>query len=106
MPSITTNNCQMLLIIMGDFNAHIGKDDARFTYHQKTNKNGQLLLDLAMECNLTITNTKFQKKKGKLWTYMSDMRNIKSQVDYILVNNKWINSIKDNAAFNSTLTRV
>lgn len=32
---------------------------------------------------------------------MSDIRNMKSQVDYILVNNKWINSIKDNAAFNT-----
>ena len=28
-----------LLLVMGDFNAHIGKEDARFTYHERTKKN-------------------------------------------------------------------
>ena len=90
-----------LLIAMGDYNAHIGKEDGLFTHHESTNTNGQMLLDLAAETNLVITNTKFQKKKGKLWTYLSDMNGIKSQVDYILVNKKWINSVKDVEAYNS-----
>ena len=90
-----------LLLVMGDFNADIGSADALFTYHTDTNKNGQLLLDLAEETAMTITNTRFQKKKGKLWTYMSEMNNSRSQVDYILINNKWKNSVKDVSAFNS-----
>ena len=43
-----------LLLVLGDFNAHIGKEDANFTYHEKTNNNGQLLLDLALECKMQI----------------------------------------------------
>ena len=50
---------------------------------------------------MVITNTKFQKKAGKLWTYISDMSGTKSQVDYILVNKKWKNSVKNVEAYNS-----
>ena len=50
---------------------------------------------------MQITNTKFQKKHSKLWTYVSDMTNLKSQVDYILINRKWTNSVKDVCAHNS-----
>jgi len=45
------------------------------------------------------TNTKFQEKKNKFWTYISDMTNHKSQVDYILIN-RWSNSVKDVSAYN------
>ena len=90
-----------LLIVMGDFNAHIGTEDALFTYHETTNTNGQLMLDLAAETNLVITNTRFQKKRGKLWTYISDMSGTKTQIDYILVNKKWINSVKNVEAYNT-----
>ena len=58
-----------LLLVMGDFNAHIGKEDASLRT-TKGLKNGQLLLDLAQECNMVIFNTKFQKKTGKLWSYL------------------------------------
>ena len=90
-----------ILIVMGDFNGHIGSADARHTYHSVTNQNGQRLLDLAEEANLVITNTIFQKKPGKLWSYISDMSDVKSQVDYILVNRKWRNSVKNVEAYNS-----
>lgn len=29
-----------LLIVMGDFNAHIDKNVAKYSYHEKTNRNG------------------------------------------------------------------
>ena len=38
-----------VLIIIGYFNASIGKDDGNFTYHQETNKNGVLLIDIINE---------------------------------------------------------
>lgn len=88
-------------MVIGDFNAHIGKDDARHTFHEKTNNNGRLLLDMVEETNLIITNTTFQKKKGKLWTFISDMSHAKSQIDYILINKKWKNSIKNVEAYSS-----
>ena len=76
------------LLECGDFNAHLGAEDAPHTFHEETNTNGSLLLEHAEECALRITNTTFEKKKGKLWTYLSDMNCKKSQVDYILVNKK------------------
>ena len=36
-------------------------------------------------------NTKFKKRKGKLWTY-SYPNNAKAQIDYILINKKGINT--------------
>ena len=56
--------------MLGDFNARIGTSDARFPYHKITNRNGTHLVDLMMEKNLVVTNTSFQKREGKLWTYM------------------------------------
>ncbi|XP_072039049.1 craniofacial development protein 2-like [Amphiura filiformis] len=44
-----------VLIIAGDFNARIGLDDAKFAYHQNTNRNGDFLLEFAQENNLIIT---------------------------------------------------
>lgn len=90
-----------VLLVVGDFNAHIGKDDAAHTYHENTNSNGKLLLDLAEENNLIITNTTFQKRSGKLWTYLSDMNGNKSQIDYILINRKWKNSVKNVEAYST-----
>ena len=53
-----------------------------------------------MANNLEITNLRFQKRKGKLWTYLSDATYTKTQLDFILVNKKWKNSVKDTEAFN------
>ena len=89
-----------VLIECGDFNAHIGKEDAKYTYHDTTNSNGKLMLDHAYECNLCITNTYFQKRNGKLWTFISDMNGLKSMIDYILANNKWRNSIHNSEGYN------
>ena len=90
-----------MLFVIGDFNAHLGKDFALFSYHETTNTNGNYLIDLCQESDLIVTNTMFQKKKGKLWTYISDMTGKKSQVDYILVNRKWKNSVKNSEAYSS-----
>ena len=98
--AIKTVPAHNLLVIIGDFNARISKDEVLFSYHDITNRNGNLLLDLSMQCNLDITNTSFRKKPGKLWTYLSDTSGIKFQLDYILINKKWRNSIKNTEAYN------
>ena len=89
------------MFIIGDCNAHIGKDAAAYTFHDRTNGNGELLLGLAEENDLSITNVMFQKRRGKLWTYISDMNGHQSQIDYILVNRKWRKSVIDVEAYNS-----
>ena len=46
-----------MLDIIGDFNARIGKEDVKFTYHQHTNRNPSLMLDIINEKQLVVTNT-------------------------------------------------
>ena len=70
------------LIILDSFNAQLGLDDARYTMHTTSNRNGKLLHELAIE------NTSFQKSLGKLWTYISP-GGYKSQIDYIIIRKKW-----------------
>lgn len=77
-----------LLLLIGDCNAHIGTDDAPITYFEQTNSNGQPLVDLALETNMVITNTQFQKRIVKLWKFITDTSDLKSQIDYILIDQK------------------
>ena len=90
-----------VLLVLRDCNAHLGEEAVKDTYHKRTNSNGEHLLDLACEANLIITNTALQKRKGKLWTFLSDMTGSKSQIDYILINKKWKNSVKNIEAYSS-----
>ena len=89
-----------MLILLGDFNARIGPEDAKFPFHEATNRNGKLLAELAIERNFVIANTSFQKKKGKRWTYISP-GGTKCQLDYILVRKKWRNSLINAEAYNT-----
>ena len=57
------------LIIGGDMNAQIGKNVSnKFSLHSSSNRNGEHLTDFMLENRLTCLNTKFQKRKRKLWT--------------------------------------
>lgn len=89
-----------VLIVMGDMNAKIGKDEAKFSYCQTTNRNGKHLLDYLQENELRAINTMLQKKRGKLWTFQYP-NGARSQLDYIAVNKKWQNSVCDCNAYNS-----
>ena len=40
------------LVVLGDFNARVGKDNYKFSYHESTNRNGEMLHNLAMENDL------------------------------------------------------
>ena len=89
-----------VLIIAGDFNAHLGIDhDNKFSYHTETNRNEYLLDHFIIENGLKSLNTTFQNKRDKLWTH-THPNGFKSQLDYIIVNNKWINSARNCEAYN------
>ena len=89
-----------VLIIAGDFNAHLGIDhDNKFAYHTESNINGYLLDHFIIENCLKSLNLKFQKKSGKLWTH-THPNGFKFHLDYIIVNNKWINSARNCEAYN------
>ena len=55
---------------------------------------------MTYECDLIACNTRFQKAKEKLWTFTYPNKS-QAQLDYILVNTKWRNSVKDCQAYNS-----
>ena len=55
---------QNFLLIPGDFNAKLGPDDAKFTFHSKTNRNGEHLVDLIEEINLCPANNRFMKSSN------------------------------------------
>ena len=53
-----------VIIIAGDLTAQVGSVDiVGFSFHDKTNRNGSLLLDLTKECELVRISTKIQKRK-------------------------------------------
>ncbi|KAJ8416915.1 hypothetical protein AAFF_G00327930 [Aldrovandia affinis] len=81
------------LIILGDFNARLGPEDAPFTYHTNTNRNGEHLTALLTEHELLAANTLFRKRMGKRWTFQDRATSMRRQLDYILVRRKWRKSI-------------
>ena len=90
-----------IFIISGDMNAQIGKNiNHKFNLHNSSNRNGEHLTDFTLENRLTCLNTKFQKRKGKLWTY-NYANNTKAQTDYIFINKKWNNSTLNCEAYSS-----
>ena len=91
-----------MLYMVGDLNAHISPTGKWTSYHQgPANRNGRLLEDLLLERGLEICNTRFQKRRGKLWTYLSDMNQSKSQIDFIICRRKWRNTVKNCEAYGS-----
>ena len=70
--------------VIGDCNVHIGNEAAKYTYHQKTNHNGALLINLSQENHLMIANTCFQKVRKTMDLPIRYGRN-KSQLDYIFI---------------------
>lgn len=88
------------LALLGDWNAKVSSSHVRFAHEKRTNENGIRLIDLACEKSLCITNTTFQKRQGKLWTY-EDPKGQRYQLDYVLVNSKWKNSVLNSEAYSS-----
>lgn len=68
-----------------------------FSFGKKTSRNG---LYIAITCELIICNTCFRKSNEKLWTFTYPS-GCKAQLDYILVNRKRRNSVKDCQAYQS-----
>ena len=83
-----------MLVIGGDFNAQLGKlNNYKFSYHTNSNRNGNMLHNFINENNLICLNTHFQKKVGQLWTHKAPNKTL-AQLDYVLINKKWKNSVK------------
>jgi exonuclease III len=57
------------ILVLGDANAKLGKEDVysevsgKNMLHELSNRNGEMLLELALGNNLTVMSTQFQHKK-------------------------------------------
>lgn len=77
-------------IVMGDFNAKVGKkEDIRETCMGncgigQRNDRGDRLIEFAELHRLRITNTFFKKKEHRKWTWKSPNWEHKNEIDYIL----------------------
>ncbi|XP_066927942.1 uncharacterized protein [Clytia hemisphaerica] len=88
------------LVISGDFNAQLGLDNVKFSFHPLTNRNGNKLFDFMQQFQLLATNTMFMKKASKLWSFQHPSGSL-SQLDYVIVRNKWRNSVRNAQSYSS-----
>lgn len=82
-------------IVMGDFNAKIGRTLESEEYVGKyglgrKNERGHALVNFLEQKKLYAANTFFQKKNQRLWTWRSPGGETTNQIDFILGNKKYI----------------
>jgi len=86
-----------VLFIGGDWNAKVG--DKKLYPHVggyglgTQNSRGERMVQMCVENNLVISNTWFQKPKRRLYTWKSPGDLYRNQIDYILVNHRFRNSV-------------
>src|SRR5688572_32069994 len=56
---------------------------------------GERLVEFCEGNNMGIMNTWFQQPKRRLYTWTSPDGKYRNQIDYILINKKWKNTIRD-----------
>ncbi|XP_055388146.1 uncharacterized protein LOC129616516, partial [Condylostylus longicornis] len=89
------------IIIMGDFNAKIGKEElaqrvaGKFSMHEETSENGHRLLQFASETSLKIKSTSFKRKEIHKGTWKIPGTNLANQIDHVLISTRWSSSIID-----------
>ena len=94
-----------MLMVIGDFNAKVGDDRQGFEDamgHEgigNRNDNGFRLLECCVNNELVVTGTLFQHKNIHKTTWTSPDGKTKNIIDHILVNRKWIKSIRDTRTF-------
>ena len=85
------------IVIAGDLNARVGKSpipNVCGTYGEETiNENGKVLRNFATFNELKLTNTFFKKKDIHKYTWAA--RGSRSLIDYVIVNDKLKNLVKD-----------
>ncbi|VVC38783.1 Endonuclease/exonuclease/phosphatase [Cinara cedri] len=94
-----------IIILLGVFNAKIGKEEFFKTttgsnsLHQLSNNNGFRLTELATERGLKIKSTSFPHKEIHKGTRRSPDGRYINQIDHVLVNTRFSNSVLDVRTF-------
>ena len=89
------------IMILGDLNARVGNNHENYfgvigkEGENSITPNGEMLLDFCIRNNLKIANTFFIHKNIHKWTRVSEERNEKSIIDYIIVSNNLFYNTND-----------
>ena len=90
-----------VLMVVGDLNARVGKENIGRERAMGTegfgciNNNGERISDLCVENNLVIGGTLFKHRNIHKTTWRSPDNNTVSQIDHVIVNQKWRRSLQD-----------
>lgn len=88
-----------VIIVVGDANAKVGREEiyrevtGGFSKHERSNDNGLRLIELALERNMKIMSTHFQRKEIHKGTWLLPGRNESNQIDHVLIEEKHSNLI-------------
>lgn len=87
-----------ILIVMGDLNAKVGKGKYKDIVGDyglgSRNERGNRLIEFCVQHELMISNTWFQHPKRRLYTWKSPGDSSRNQIDFIMVNKRFRNCIK------------
>ena len=103
------NGCKThdMLVITGDMNAKVGENNEHYERVMgrhglgQRNGNGERLCALSDMNGLVITGTLFPHKDIHKATWLSPNGKTKNQIDHILINKRFRNSVKDTKVFRS-----
>ena len=89
-------------ILLGDFNARIGRDNSSWSgiigaesLHETSNDNGLRLLDFCAMYQMTVGGTLFQHKDIHKGTWRSPDGRTVNQIDHVCISTKWSHSLLD-----------
>ena len=80
-----------IILVLDDAIAKLGKEDVyrgvsgKHTLHEISNRNGEMLLELALGNNLTVISTQFQHKKIRKGTWLAPDQMTLNQIDHVLI---------------------
>ena len=97
---------QDIIIIMGDWNAKVGKDHetwgltiGKFGYCEMSDR--ERLLYFCKENSLLVSNTLFKHTPSRKWTWMSPDHKSKNMIDLLLIRDRWRSAVNNTRSFPS-----
>ncbi|XP_022838074.1 uncharacterized protein LOC111365110 [Spodoptera litura] len=92
---------QDIVLVMGDLNAKVGRDNTNRTRHMGTqglgvcNENGERFIEFCQNHDLTIGGTLFIHGDHHKYTWTSPDGVTRNQIDHIAISSKWRSSLLD-----------
>ena len=98
------------LILMGDWNAVIGEGEQGREVgkygHGRRNERGEKLVEFCRENKFMVINTWFEQENRRRYTWKQPGDTNRYQLDYILVRQRYRNSVKKSCSFPRSRCRI